>query len=162
MKLAFSKKLIPHVVILVVVGIGLLLTWDWPKETYLFPRLTCTVVLIVGLLSLFSELNQEKKDKGEQRDVWLSSSMSEDNRVLIRRAAAIIGWLFLFIILIWLFGYKYAAVAFVFLFMKIQGQQSWRASLLFAAGAFAFLRLVFDWGLGIKWPSGILWGLLDL
>jgi hypothetical protein len=147
MKFNPSKKLIPHVAIIVLVSIGLFVTRDWPYETALFPRFGCIVVLGVTILSLVSELVRVREHANEQEDPW--------------RASVVFGWLVLFVIGVWALGYEFAAVIFVFLFMKINGKQSWRTSILFAAGSFAFLMLLFDWGLGIKWPSGLVWEILN-
>ncbi len=65
-------------------------------------------------------------------------------------------WMVLYILAIWLVGYEYASVAFIFFFMKFQGEQSWAVSILAAIVALAFVMLVFDWGLGINWPDGLL------
>ena len=56
MKAKISKKLIPHVGVIAIIGIGVLLTRNWPYETALFPRVGCIVVLIVAIISLVSEL----------------------------------------------------------------------------------------------------------
>jgi hypothetical protein len=151
----FTPGLIPHVAIIVVIGSGLLLTRDWPYETALFPRVGCIVVLCVAILALVSELVRGRGREADQKDPWLTSLFSGDRP--LHRAGAVFGWLILFLIGVWAFGYEFAAVAFVFLFMKIQGKQSWPISILFTAGSFAFLMLVFHFGLGIKWPSGIMW-----
>jgi hypothetical protein len=45
--------------------------------------------------------------------------------------------------------------------MKFQGDQSWTVSILAAIVALAFVMLVFDWGLGIKWPDGLLQQMFD-
>jgi hypothetical protein len=160
MKFKPSKKLIPHVAIIVVIGIGLLLTRDWPYETALFPRFGCIVVLGVAILSLVSELVRGRGHKAEQKDPWLASQLSGDRP--LRRAGVVFGWLVLFVIGVWAFGYEFAAVTFVFLFMKIKGKQPWHISILFTAVSFAFVMLVFHLGLGVTWPHGPVWEILGL
>ena len=61
MKLTFTEMQIPHLVVLVVTAVFLFLTMGWSYETYLFPRLICCVVLITVLISLYSEMREEKK-----------------------------------------------------------------------------------------------------
>ncbi|OGP53577.1 MAG: hypothetical protein A2162_01930 [Deltaproteobacteria bacterium RBG_13_52_11b] len=160
MKFHASKKLIPHLVVIVAIGIGLLLTWDWPYETALFPRVGCIVVLGVAIISLVSELVRGRGDEAKLGDGWVSSQPSGDRS--LRRVGVVFGWLILFLIGVWALGYEVAAVIFVFLFMKINGKQSWRISILFTVFSFVFLYSVFRLLLDVIWPHGALWGILGL
>jgi len=160
MKFHASKKLIPHVAVIVAIGIGLLLTWDWPYETALFPRVGCIVVLGVAIISLVSELVRGRGDEAEHGDAWVSSQLSGDRS--LKRAGVVFGWLIVFLIGVWALGYEFAAVIFVFLFMKINGKQGWRISILFTVFSFAFLFSVFRLLLNVVWPHGALWGILGL
>jgi hypothetical protein len=158
MKLTFSNKQIPHLVLFTIAAVFLFLTRDWPYETYLFPRLVCIIVLITILISLYSEMKEIKKSGEERKDAWMSSSMAE-GRAAFNKAVLVMVWMFLYIFAIWLVGYEYASVAFIFCFMKFNGDQSWTISTLAAIVALAFVMLVFDWGLGIKWPDGFIQGM---
>jgi hypothetical protein len=159
MRIRFSKKVIPHVGVVIVIGAGLFLSRDWPYETALFPRVGCTTVLIVAIISLIGEILRGG-GPGEPSDVWVSSHLSEDHS--LRRAALIFAWLVLFLIGVWALGYEFAAVAFVFLFMKTTGRQSWGISILFTALSFVFLFSVFRLLLDVVWPHGALWDALGL
>jgi uncharacterized membrane protein YiaA len=138
-----SKKLIPHVAIIVVVGIGLFLTRNWPYETALFPRFGCIAVLVVAILSFISELVRKRERGEEQKD--------------LRRTGIIFGWLVVFVIGVWAFGYECAALAFVFFFMKIHGRLSWKTSIAFSSFSFLFLLSVYRLLLDMTWPHGALW-----
>ena len=159
MKLTFSKDRFSHLVAFVVTAVFLFLTMGWSYEACLFPRLVCIVVLITVLISLFSEMREEKKS-GDHKNAWQSSSMAE-GRTVFNKTAMVMVWMFLYILAIWLVGYEYASVAFIFFYMKFQGDQSWTVSILAAIVALAFVMLVFDWGLGIKWPDGLLQQMFD-
>ena len=148
MKLNPSKKLLPHVTIIVVVSIGLFATRDWPYETALFPRFGCIAVLSVTMLSLISELVRVRGHASEQGDP--------------RRTGVVFGWLVLFVVGVWAFGYEFAAVAFVFFFMKIHGKQSWKSSIAFTGFSFLFLFSVFRLLLDMIWPHGALWEMFGL
>jgi hypothetical protein len=158
MKAKISKKLIPHVGVIAVIGIGLLLTQKWPYETALFPRVGCIVVLIVAIISLIGEVI--RGGQGGHSDAWVSNQLSEGPS--LRRAALIFGWLVVFVVGVWALGYEFAAVAFVFLFMKITGKQSWRISILFTVFSLVFLYSVFRLLLDVTWPHGALWEMLGL
>ena len=160
MKLTFTKKQIPHLVVFVVSAVFLILTAGWPYEAYLFPRLVCSVVLITVLISIYSEMKEGKKSGTDHRNAWQASSMAE-GRTVFNKTAVVMVWMVLYILAIWLVGYEYASVAFIFFFMKFQGEQSWAVSILAAIVALAFAILVFDWGLGINWPDGLLQKMLD-
>ncbi len=160
MKSNTGRKWIPHLAIIVVIGIGLLLTWDWPYETALFPRVGCMVVLGAAIISFVSELIRGRSQKKEQGDPWVSSQISGD--LSLKRAGVVFGWLILFLIGVWVLGYEVAAVAFVFLFMKITGKQSWGVSILFTALSFVFLFSVFRLLLNVVWPHGALWEMLGI
>ena len=159
MKIRFSKKMIPHVGVIIVIGTGLFLSRDWPYETALFPRVGCTTVLIVAIISLIGELIRGE-GKREPSDAWVSSHLSGDHS--LGRATLIFAWLVLFLIGVWALGYEFAAVAFVFLFMKATGRQSWRVSILFTVFSFVFLFSVFRLLLEVVWPHGALWEALGL
>jgi Tripartite tricarboxylate transporter TctB family len=155
MKMTFTKKQIPHLVLFIVTSVFLFLSMGWPYETYLFPRLVCIIVLITVLISLYSEMREEKKNGPDHRNAWQASSMAE-GRTVFNKTAIIMVWMLFYILAIWLVGYEYASVAFIFFFMKFNGEQGWTVSILAAIVALAFMMLVFDWGLGIKWPDGII------
>ena len=159
MKAKISKKLIPHMGVIVVIGIGFLLTRSWPYETALFPRVGCIVVLIVAIISLIGEVI-----RGGQRQTTRTRGcrVSSPGGPSLRRAALVFGWLVFFLIGVWALGYEFAAVAFVFLFMKITGKQSWRISILFTMFSFGFLYSVFRLLLDVIWPHGALWEMLGL
>ena len=84
-----------------------------------------------------------------------------EGRTVFNKTAMVMVWMVLYILAIWLVGYEYASVAFIFFFMKFNGDQSWTVSILAAIVALAFVMLVFDWGLGINWPDGLLQEMLD-
>lgn len=143
-----SKKLIPHVAIIVVVGIGLFLTRNWPYETALFPRFGCIAVLVVAILSFISEVVRVRERGEEQKD--------------LRRTGIVFGWLVVFVIGVWAFGYEFAAVAFVFFFMKIHGRLSWKMSMAFTGLSLIFLFSVYRLLLDMTWPHGVLWKMFGL
>jgi hypothetical protein len=105
-------------------------------------------------------MREEKKNGADHRDAWQSSSMDEGG-TFFNKAAIVMVWMFLYILAIALVGYEYASVAFIFFYMKFQGEQSWIVSILAAIVALAFVMLVFDWGLGIRWPEGLLQKMLN-
>lgn len=155
------RNLIPHVAIIIVVGLGLLLTRSWPSETALFPEVGCAVVLVVAIISLISEYLAARRSTALARG-GECGSIETPGQPSMRVAATVFGWLILFLAAIWAIGYEIAAVAFVFLFMKIRGSQGWRLSVLFTVVSIAFLYLVFRLLLGVIWPHGALWEALGL
>lgn len=158
MRINFSKKLIPHLGVIIVVALGLLLSWGWPYETALFPRVGCIVVLIVAIISFMGELFKKEGQESSHSDAWVSSHLAGDHSS--KRAGLVFGWLVLFLIGVWVFGYEFAALAFVFLFMKVYGKQSWKISIAFTAFSFVFLFSVFRLLLDVIWPHGALWEVL--
>ena len=158
MKIKLGKKFIPHLGVIVLIALGLLLTRNWPYETALFPRVGCTVVLIMAIISLISELLHQGRKR--ESDIWVASHLSGEPS--LKRAGIVFGWLALFLIGIWALGYEFAAVAFVFFFMKIPGRQSWRISILFTVLSFVFLYSVFRLLLDVIWPHSALWEVLGL
>ena len=153
MKADVGGRGIPHAGVILVIGVGFLLTWNWPYETALFPRMACTVVLIVGIISLIGELIRGR-GREVHSDAGVSSHLVGDHSR--GRAALVFAWLVLFLVGVWALGYQVAAIAFVFLFMKLSGKQSWRISVLFTGLSFVFLYSVFHLLLGVIWPRGAL------
>jgi hypothetical protein len=160
MKLKFRGKMIPHIGVIVFIALGLWLTYDWPYETALFPRIGCIVVLIISVLSLGGEILSEGKAASGHSDAWVSSHLGGEKSS--GRALIVFGSLILFMAGVWVFGYEFAAVAFVFLFMKFYGKQSWKMSVAFTVFSFVFLFSVFRLLLDVAWPPGMLWEMIGL
>jgi hypothetical protein len=160
MRLKFTSQVIPHGVIIAVVGTGLWMAREWPYETALFPRAAGLTVILIALVSLLSEMWQKgAQEAGGGAGREAAAAVDGD---FLKKAAVGFAWLAGFIFGVWALGYAAAAMIFLFLFMKVKGGQAWLTSILVTAGAFAFMQLIFGMLLNIKWFAGALWGWLGL
>lgn len=156
MRLPFPCQVIPHGVIIAVVATGLWLAREWPHETALFPMTAGFAVIIIALISMFLEIRRWKADETGSPAKWAPPARANV------KAVVDFTWLAGFIFLVWAVGYLVASMIFLFLYMKVKGKQSWLKSVLITGGAFAFITLIFDMLLGIKWFKGALWIMMDL
>jgi hypothetical protein len=154
MRFKFTKQVIPHMVIVAVVGMGLWLARDWPYETALFPRTAGSAAILIALISIFLETRQ-KKNQPAGGVPWAPPSHAN------LKALIDFAWVGAFIFGIWALGYVPAAMLFLFLYMKFKGKQAWLTAILVTAGGFAFMELIFGLLLDIEWFRGALWVMLD-
>ena len=77
-----------------------------------------------------------------------------------RRTLSIFGWIAGFFVGIWLFGFSIGIPLVTFLQLKIGTREKWRHALILAVLVGAFLYGVFEAGLRIPFPTGLLIGLL--
>jgi hypothetical protein len=155
MRFKLYKQVVFHLIIIFIASLGLWATRTWPYEAALFPKTVTTVVLIVTLLSLFTECYKRIKKGEPVKEQVIKPDFGKNTLVNII-------WLAAYIIGIWLLGYFIASVLYVFLYMKIKGKLSWLVSTLVSVGIFAFLAVVFVVFLEIKIFPGVLWNWLGL
>ena len=73
-----------------------------------------------------------------------------------RRTLAMWGWVLGFFLGIWLLGFTIAVPVLTLLYLKLGAGERWVPTLLLTAAAFVFFYGVFDYGLRLPFPPGVL------
>jgi hypothetical protein len=76
--------------------------------------------------------------------------------VVRRRTAAMMGWVVGFFLGIWLLGFTLAVPILTCAYLKLGAGERWPTTLLLTGASFAFFFGVFDYGLHIPFPEGVL------
>ncbi len=137
-------------------------------------RLVPMVVLIPGLfaallqfgLDLRSAFKGDKRAAAKQSTPAVAESAADQSeeeagvklspKEMGRREVIGIAWLLGFFVLIVLFGLNAAIPIFVLVFMRYFGRESWRLSVGFALACWAFVWLIFVYGLKNDMYPGVL------
>jgi hypothetical protein len=72
-----------------------------------------------------------------------------------RRALSIGGWIGGFFVAIWLLGFSAAAAVATFLYLRLGAHERWPVSSALALAAWAFFFGLFDYGLQLPFPDGV-------
>lgn len=153
------------VVILAVVVASMIATVNWPYSARLMPLavglpagLLCLALVIRGLWRLAYGVSPEDSDR--VMDLRADRTLPSD--VFAARAATMFAWVFGFALIVWLFGFLPGIPAFVFLYVLVEAREKWWVALLYSAGMFAFMVVVFHLILHVAWMRGQFPGLQRL
>jgi hypothetical protein len=72
---------------------------------------------------------------------------------------AILGWIIGFFLAIWFLGFSIAAALTMVVYLKAAGREKWPITLVNGVLAWAFSYFVFERGLAVPFPDGLLIGL---
>ena len=76
--------------------------------------------------------------------------------VVVRRAAAFLGWLLGFLAMMALVGIIPTIFVFVIAYMRVENRERWTLAVAVAAGLCLFVYGLFDVALAIPWPPTLL------
>lgn len=131
---------------------------QWSYRSALFPRLIGIAGLVaVGLLWL-SRLRLKAVGRAEPTDV--SQGDTRDGEW--KTAGRFCCWLLGIFGLSYLVGQLTALPLFVFVFLRVVSGESWRFAGVSGAVVWAFLYVVFEYGLSVTWLDGLIWRWLGL
>jgi hypothetical protein len=95
-------------------------------------------------------------------DKTTADAASVDDAVVRRRALFIIAWTIGFFLGLWLLGFRLASPLLTFAFLRFGARESLRTAALFALGTYLCVVLVFQAGVKVPFPPGLLWESLGL
>ena len=141
---------------IIALAVALYVSRNWNPTTALFPHAVGfpVLALLVVILVVDIRKGRRRKEKGE----------AEDREFLTKNRwmTLYLGWLVGFALLIWAIGMVYSIPIYIFSYMTIQGKYGWLKSGLYAAGATAFVFLLFQYAFRVSWPQGELLVMLGL
>jgi hypothetical protein len=141
---------------IIALAVALYVSRNWNPTTALFPHAVGfpVLALLVVILVVDIRKGRRRKEKGE----------AEDREFLTKNRwmTLYLGWLVGFALLIWAIGMVYSIPIYLFSYMTIQGKYGWLKSGLYAAGATAFVFLLFQYAFRVSWPQGELLVMLGL
>jgi putative tricarboxylic transport membrane protein len=76
--------------------------------------------------------------------------------VVVRRTVAICGWILGSYAAIWLLGFSLATLVTTFLYLKVGAGERWPISVVLSLAALASVYGLFEWGLAVPFPPGVL------
>ena len=141
---------------IIALAVALYVSRNWNPTTALFPHAVGfpILALLVVILVVDIRKGRRRKEKGEAED----KEFLTKNRWM----TLYLGWLVGFALLIWAIGMVYSIPIYLFSYMTIQGKYGWLKSGLYAAGATAFVFLLFQYAFRVSWPQGELLVMLGL
>lgn len=141
------------VMIMFVTGWAVFTAWEWPWKAALFPIVIGVPVFFLATAEVVWGLVQKNAPGGDAtKDFQLSDHLPP--KEALRRTGIAIGWIVGFFGAILLLGFPIAVPLFVFLFLKIQGNEKWWFSAVFAAVVWAIFYGLFDYVLHLPFPDG--------
>jgi hypothetical protein len=144
-------------VLLTIIVAAMVAALDWPYSARLAPlavgvpaALLCLMLALRGAWRVMTGAAPEEN----RRVMDLRADRTIDPRVFAVRASLMFAWIFGFAAAIWLVGFVPSVPVFVFLYMLLQAKEKWWSALLYGAGMFAFMVLVFHVILHVAWMRG--------
>jgi hypothetical protein len=128
---------------------------DFPRTTW-FPLAIGIPSLGLALLALALEV-RGTRGLGVRADAIEPIPGEEDipPEVARRRTLEMMGWVLAFFLGIWLLGFSVAVPVLTFVYLKAGAREGWLPSLGLAAAAYAFFYGLFDYGLHVPFPPGL-------
>jgi putative tricarboxylic transport membrane protein len=123
----------------------------WAIQARLFPTVVAVPLLVLGVVQLAASLRQPAAAAtGEAEDLglWHAEARSGTLRLAL--------WLAVFLACIALASFPLGLPLGIFLYLRFESRESWLRCLLLAAITFGYMELVFDRGLHLPWPEGLL------
>ena len=147
---------------IVILGVALYFSRNWPRETHLFPQAIGIPVLALAIISLGCEIYRMRW-KPSPLDESSEETGEEDTTdpAFLAKAGIMFAWLVGFGVAIWVFGFYLAALAFLFLYIRLRADITTVGSLLWSVSTAALVALIFELLLGIELYRGLLWTLLS-
>ncbi|HXF88696.1 MAG TPA: tripartite tricarboxylate transporter permease [Xanthobacteraceae bacterium] len=142
----------------------------WHFSAKLVPLVVGTIAIIATVLSLFNDMCRKPTapkvaSLGEQAQQEVSATIHMDLtsdtdhlplRTIVERAARFFGYLLGFMAVMAVIGLIPAAFIFVILFMRLEGPESWRLTVAYAACLTLAIFVVFDYFMSLPWPPTLL------
>ena len=128
---------------------GLAPTFSWPTDVGQIPMLTFIPAIGLSLAALWHSVRDYRHARAAGRDIF-------PGRIEMREAGRLYLWWLCVLATTVLAGQLIALPLFAALYVTLRGGFSWWAGLLYAAGAWSFLYVVFDRIVAVLWYPSLL------
>jgi putative tricarboxylic transport membrane protein len=126
---------------------------DFGARAGLFPWVIGVPTLGLAIVQLVRDLTGRRS--GPALDV-AAAGPDLPRRVVVRRTVEICGFVLGSYAAIWLLGFSLATLVTTFLYLKVGAGERWPISVVLSLAAFAFVYGLFEWGLAVPFPPGVL------
>jgi hypothetical protein len=126
-------------------------TFGWPWKAALFPLVIAIPVFCLAASEVLWVIFGSTV-RSDSPDFQLSAK--SPSRVMLRRTLTGTAWIVGFFVAVVLLGFPVAVPFFVFLYAKVQGRESWAASLALALGVWGIFYGLLDRLLHLPFPEG--------
>jgi hypothetical protein len=141
--------------LVIAIAAAVLLTASgWAIQARLFPSVVALPLLALGVVQLAGTVRRPAAVQDADLDnlgLWHAGARSQTLRLAL--------WLAVFLAVIVLFSFPLGLPLGIFLYLRFESGESWLRCLLLAAITFGYMYLVFDRGLHLPWPDGLVTGL---
>ena len=135
--------------LLAVAVYGLAPTFSWPTDVGQFPMLTFIPAIGLCLAALWYSVREFRQARAAGRDIF-------PGREALGDAGRLYLWWLCMLAATVLAGQLIALPVFAALYLKLRGGCAWWTALVYAAGAWSFLYLVFDRVVAVLWYPSLL------
>ena len=140
------------VALVILLSVGVLVdAAGWPIQARLFPTVVALPLLALGVLQFGIALRAPGATAASGADeigLWHASA-----RVQALRLAF---WVAVFVACLELFSFPIGLPLAIFLYLRFESREGWIRCLILAGITFGYIALVFDRGLHLPWPEGLL------
>ena len=137
---------------------------SWEPRAALFPLAIGAPSLVLAIFTFFREFFCANRPvaSADTPTPLVASEPELDPAVTRKRTIAIAGWVGGFFLAILLLGFTIASAAATFLYLKFSSGEKWSTSIVLALAAWAFFYGMFDYGLHLPFPEGVLMDWLEI
>lgn len=157
MSIRLIGDLVFTLVLLTIIVAAMVAALDWPYSARLAPLAVgvpaAVLCLALAVRAIWHVIKGSAPEENK-RIMDLRADRDIDADVFAVRASLMFAWIFGFAAAIWLVGFVPSVPVFVFLYMLLQAREKWWVALLYSAGMFAFMVIVFHVILHVAWLRG--------
>ncbi|MFI5266616.1 MAG: tripartite tricarboxylate transporter TctB family protein [Chloroflexota bacterium] len=137
--------------VIVLAAAVLIAASGWDIQARLFPTVVALPLLGLGMAQFAVTLRGRKASAstGDVDDLglWNATARTHTLRLAL--------WVAVFLAAITLFSFPLGLPVGLFLYLRFESDESWLRCLILAAITFGYMYLVFDRGLHLPWPEGL-------
>jgi TctA family transporter len=135
---------------------------SWEPRAALFPLAIGIPCLILALLTAVVELFRAARPVPTESGMPVEPVHEVTPHEARNRTIAIAGWIIGFFLIIWLLGFPLASALATLLYLKFSSNERWVTSAGLALIAWGFFYGMFDYGLHLPFPDGLLLDWLNI
>jgi TctA family transporter len=155
--LHFGLAALFTVVVATLLALALLQSRNFGFRAGLFPWVIGIPTLLLALVQLVKDVKGDEKPQKEAA-TW-EKSLDVSPELVKKRTTSIVVWTIGFFLAIWFLGFSYAVPVSVLAYLIIAGREKWLFSLMITFFTWLFYWGLFDYGLSIPFPEGLMFTL---